>query len=253
MGNIDSLRSENDEYFIYEGTTQLAPNIPAESKLDLESIAVDLDTALMESDAYTRVYEPWKLIYPETDVVAKAFGTTMHPSTSSCIVTATDGRMYLSLYYVSETTLVTGARAMAGAASTPNFTNGDNYNGFVIYSISEGVATLVDSTVNDSIIWKKAAGSSVSGAFTSTVTLEAGWYYVGTLANWSADPGTGNHCVIAGWNLSYGGVNTLYGLPSTLKYRVLLSSLSAPPATFTIAAASNGIFTADIILYYTAP
>ena len=239
---LDSI-VKYDGYVKIYGGGQLVPDIPDTARASLED-------AIEETDAYTAIYEPWKLIYPETDIVAKAFGTPIHHSTSGN-VTSSDGRMHLSLYRVTEEIMVTGARALAVGTSDIGYTNGDNYNGFVIYKDSLGTAILVDSTVNDTVFWMKDRGEVVTGTFASTVTLEAGWYYIGTLANWSADPA--NDCSLAGWTSGYTGINGLYGYTGQRRLRIYLSSQDAPPASFVVADATTGLFTLDILLYYTAP
>ena len=210
---------------------------------------VDYETAIKQSDAYKLIYQPWKFLYPESDVVLKTFNTDMHPPSSNVPLTATDSRMYLYLLdSIPESTLITGPRAMQSGSSTPVYT-GDNYNGFVLYKLDGDSIRLIDTTTNDSEIWKVAAGGMITAAFSQApLTLEPGWYYVGTLANHSATSTSG---FLAGWNISFAGMNNLYGLPVTKKYRIIISTQTTPAAAYALSDVSNGIATGDVVLYYT--
>lgn len=214
-----------------------------------EGSVVDIDDMLYDSEVFSTYAKPWEIINPLTDVVAKAFATPMVTSTTNN-VTGTDGRMYLALYQVVEETLVTGARAIAAGTSAITYTTGNQYNGYVIYKdMGNDTAVLVDSTINDTVLFSKHNGALVTKEFTSTVTLTPGWYYIGTIANHAG--GATANCSLTGWTSSFNTIQTLYGLGTTRKYRLYISSLEAPPASFKISTATNGTFTSDIILYYT--
>jgi len=85
--------------------------------------------------------------------------------------------------YVSSATTLTGVKWVQQQQG--NYT-GDQYNGWGLFSYSGGTMTLVASTTNNSEIWKGAAASSQSVAFSTPYSATEGVYYLAALYNQSA-------------------------------------------------------------------
>ena len=85
--------------------------------------------------------------------------------------------MYVAVYLPTAQT-ITGVKWYQGTQG--NYT-ANNYNGVGLYSYSGGTMTLVASSTDDGTIWKAAATTVVSKAFSSTYAAAAGIYFVGAL------------------------------------------------------------------------
>ena len=96
----------------------------------------------------------------------------------------TNQRLLLSPVFIHETTLITGVKwvQVATGSYTPN-----NYNGVALYSLSAGTLTNIASSSNAGTTWSTFAANSMgSASFGSTVTINAGLYYIGILWSRSA-------------------------------------------------------------------
>lgn len=63
----------------------------------------------------------------------------------------------------------------------------DNYNGWGLYTVSSGTATLVASSTDDGNIWKGTGNTWQTKALSSTYNAAAGVYYLAALYNSSAE------------------------------------------------------------------
>lgn len=97
--------------------------------------------------------------------------------------TLTDGRGTYQKFKNPRTQTVNGVGFIQ---STQGAYTGDNYNGFVLYSVSGNAYTEITRTVNNADVWKGTANSLVKVAFPSPVVLNAGIYVVGSIYNNSA-------------------------------------------------------------------
>lgn len=117
----------------------------------------------------------------------------------------------------------------------------NNYNGVGLYSYLNGTLTLIASSTNDGNIWKAAGGTWVSKAFSSSVTISPGIYFVLSLYCSSAvvtAPAIGGTMayISAAWStLDFtnsakfmGFKSTITSLPST----VAMSTVSANSACY---------------------
>ena len=145
-----------------------------------------------------------------------------------------DGKALWTLFYLSDTTDVTGVGYML---STQGNYTADNYNGFAIYSVSGTTYTKIDSTANDGNLWKTAANTTAVKAFSAGPhELNPGIYYVFLVYNNSAQT--------TAPKLYYNNdlANAAFaGLTGTNKIQGVVNSQTTPPATET-----GGDVTADL-------
>jgi hypothetical protein len=133
-----------------------------------------------------------------------------------------DAVMKALLFYLPETTLVTGIRFtlyQAGAYTA------DNYNGAALYAWNVNKWDSVAYTTNDGNIWKATAGALTTVPFTDTYVAQAGFYKLVTLYNNSAE--TTNPLFTA--NTSVSSINGF--LP--FKIVGIKIGVTALPASFT--------------------
>lgn len=97
----------------------------------------------------------------------------------------TDGRAYYIPFNITKPTLITGVGFVQGDVQG-NYT-ANNYNGFVLYSVSGTTYTKIDSTTNDGNLWKVVPYTASSKAFTTTHTLNPGKYRIALVYNSSAE------------------------------------------------------------------
>jgi len=85
----------------------------------------------------------------------------------------TDSRPYQATHIIHDTITVTG---VSWDMLTQGNYNADNYNGFFLCSVSGTTLTVIASTADDATIWKKAAGTYSTKAFTAPIVLNPGTY-----------------------------------------------------------------------------
>ncbi len=95
----------------------------------------------------------------------------------------TDNTLHLIAVVLNTDETITGVMWVQNAQGVYT---ADNYNGVGLYSYSAGTLTLVASTTNDGNIWKAAAASFNTKAFSTPYSAIAGVYFVGLLYNSSA-------------------------------------------------------------------
>lgn len=98
-------------------------------------------------------------------------------------ITMVDNRIYLLPIVVKRDTIITGVKFTNQTQG--NYT-ADNNNKVGLYSYSGGTLTLVASSTNDGNLWKGAANTLQTKAFTTPYLAVAGVYYVAMLYNQSA-------------------------------------------------------------------
>lgn len=144
-----------------------------------------------------------------------------------------DGKALWTLFYLSDTTDITGVGYML---STQGDYTADNYNGFAIYSVSGTTYTKIDSTANDGNLWKAAANTAATKAFSSGAQeLNPGIYYIFLVYNNSAQ--------VTAPKLYYNNdlANAAFaGITGTNKIQGVVNSQTTPPITET-----GGDVTAD--------
>ena len=112
-----------------------------------------------------------QILTASNPILAETWGTNVF---STILLTLADQTAYFSLIYVNRTMTVTGIKWWQ---STQGSYTANNYNGWALYSLSGGTATLIDNTTNDGNIWK-ATQSVASKAFPSTHALSEGVYVI---------------------------------------------------------------------------
>lgn len=106
---------------------------------------------------------------------------------SSATFTSVDGTAYLEAVKIQTTKLYTGIGFMM-ASPTGAYT-ADNFNGFVIYSLSGNTMTEVARTADTPNLWKATAFTVTYTSFTTPVTLTAGITYI-IVGVWNASATT---------------------------------------------------------------
>jgi hypothetical protein len=135
-----------------------------------------------------------------------------------------DAQAIWTLFYLSDTTEVTGVGFLQETQG--NYT-ADNYNGFAIYSVSGTNYTKIDSTANDGNLWKTAANTSATRAFSAGPhELNPGIYYVFLVYNSSAQ--TTAPKIYFNDDLSNAVVS---GLTGTNKIAGTVTAQTTPPIT----------------------
>jgi hypothetical protein len=132
------------------------------------------------------------------------------------------------LAYVTDTVSVsTLYYQMHGAGSYT--TDGTDFNGIAIYSISGTTATRIAITANTPTIWTTAANNTASVSLTAPVTLVPGIYYVGFL-----------YCHLVQTTAPYivgsqpGVIYTDMVMNNSMKLGIFYSTVTSFPASFTI-------------------
>ena len=114
-------------------------------------------------------------------IKAEPLGTDISKITTG--VGLNTGELNLMLVYLPNDTTITGVKWFSNSLGAYN---SSNYNGVMLFSLSAGTATLIDSSPNDTAIWKSGtAGTFLSKAFTATHRLTKGTYVIGLLYNTS--------------------------------------------------------------------
>jgi len=113
-------------------------------------------------------------------IKSTCIGSGFLPNTGSGM---TSNRSYFNAVYIDKKITSTG---VAFYQATQGVFTGNNFNGLALYSYSGGTATQIAITANDANIWKNTSNTWVQVAWTSSVNLEAGIYYIGALYNNSA-------------------------------------------------------------------
>jgi len=116
----------------------------------------------------------------------KAFPIGITSFTNATVALAhSASRMTFVAIYIPQTITVTGVKWISTSAGT-SFVPSANYNGFALYSynIGTGLATRIDTTVNDNTIWSSTGFQSRAFAFPTS--LSPGIYYLGGMCNGSA-------------------------------------------------------------------
>jgi len=98
-------------------------------------------------------------------------------------ITMVDNRIFLLPIVVKRDTVITGVKF---TNQTQGVYTADNNNKVGLYSYSGGTLTLVASSTNDGNLWKGAANTLQSKAFTTPYLATAGVYFVAMLYNQSA-------------------------------------------------------------------
>lgn len=109
-------------------------------------------------------------------------GYTLAPGTPSATLTLVDGRCQVVAAFLYKSGVVTGIKFLQ--LTQGNYT-ADNNNRLGLYTVSEGVLTLVASSANDGNLWKATAGW-VTTPFSTPYTGVRSVYYVGYIYNSSA-------------------------------------------------------------------
>jgi hypothetical protein len=128
-------------------------------------------------DLYRRMGSSLKAMTPP--------GFTLEGMSSGLAIS--DGAQYFYIFYLANPDTLKGVRWYQRIQG--NYT-GDNYNGFALYTLSGGTATLVDSTANDANIWKGTSNTFQNKDFVIPYYATEGFYMISFLSNWTTTPGT---------------------------------------------------------------
>lgn len=145
----------------------------------------------------------WKFLGVNTKANLIYGGIENFTSTSS----PTSGTQYRYLLYVPKYSTISGVRFFL---ATQGAYNAGNYNGFKIYSLdtSSGGVTMIDSTANDTALFKSAANVWVSKSFISSHALAAGVYAIAMLyTNNGTQPTAPTIGIYAAWGNGNTGGN----------------------------------------------
>lgn len=107
-----------------------------------------------------------------------------YAAASSAVMTMVDGTAYSCLIDVTSDFTTTGVGLEMGSP-TGNYT-ADNWNGFVLFSLSGTAMTEVGRTADTPNLWKTTANTLGYNAFTSPISLTAGKYLIVGVWNASA-------------------------------------------------------------------
>jgi hypothetical protein len=113
-------------------------------------------------------------------IKSTGIGSPFLPNTGTGMV---DSRSYFNAVYLDKKITSTGT---AFYQATQGVFTGDNFNGLALYSYSGGTVTQIATTANDANIWKNTSNTWVQVAWTSSVTIEPGIYFIAALYNSSA-------------------------------------------------------------------
>lgn len=144
-----------------------------------------------------------------------------------------DQRASYVLAYVTDTVNVTTMYFQMHTAGNYT-TDGSDFNGIAIYSISGTTATRVAITVNAPALWTAAANSTGSVSLAAPVILVPGIYYVGFLYNYLVQT-TAPYIV----GSQPGVIYTDMVMNNSMKLGIFYSTVTAFPASFTISSTNT--------------
>ena len=144
-----------------------------------------------------------------------------------------DQRASYILAYVTDTVTVSTIYYQMHTAGNYT-TDGSDFNGIAIYSISGTTATRIAITANTPTIWTATANTLASVALTAPATLFPGIYYVGFLYNYLVQT-TAPYIV----GSQPGTIYTSIDLSNSMRLGIFYPSLTAFPASFTISSANT--------------
>lgn len=164
-------------------------------------------------------------------LIREALGSTIKASTMPVdrvvtTYTLVDTRMDVQAIYIRESMTLTGVKWFQLVQG--NYT-ADNYNGVGLYSYDgAGTLTLVASSTDDGNIWKGAANSMQSKAFSSTYNATPGVYFIALMYNNSSQ--TTAPTIGAASGLTNNNIQAV-DFTNSAKFRANRGSLSSFPAT----------------------
>ena len=245
-GDVTMARSQSEELTITANVRVTERLIPGDIYLEGPTPDVTIsNTELAALDGVTGVEEGVSMVEWNNGIednylkALQAAGSSIKVGSAMGFYprvdhTLYDGKALWTLFYLSDTTDVTGVGYML---STQGNYTADNYNGFAIYSVSGTTYTKIDSTANDGNLWKTAANTTAVKAFSAGPhELNPGIYYVFLVYNNSAQT--------TAPKLYYNNdlANAAFaGLTGTNKIQGVVNSQTTPPATET-----GGDVTADL-------
>lgn len=139
-------------------------------------------------------------------------------------VTMVSGRVYFMGVRVLKSGTISG---MFYRQITQGVFTGSDFNGAGLHTISSGTLSRVALTANDPNIWKATSGSFNSVAFTAPYSATAGVHFISVLycaSSASTAPSLG----ILG---AASSINTITGLPNSIKLSGILSSQTSIPSS----------------------
>jgi len=232
---ISKITSDGSNVKFYSGNKLLSPEDP--DTVDFGSVGVlKKDTVNVTAGSYTSRYdfktEPTRHEYIK---VLNKLGagiklSPIMPAGGSYVGSnqLVDQRASYILADVEDTVIVAALYYQMQTAGVYT-TDGSDFNGCAIYSISGTTATRISITPNTPTAWSVAAGTQQSISFTAPVTLYPGVYYVGFLFNFLAQT-TAPHIV----GIQPGYIYTSASLNNNMRLGIFYSGITAFPASFTI-------------------
>lgn len=154
-----------------------------------------------------------------------------------------DGTMRIAVFYVTESTTLTGFiwwQTVLGDYVS------DNYNGGALCSFSGGTCTVVASSTNDGNIWKAAANTIGTKAFSSPYVAAPGLYVFAMLYNSSSQttaPSIGTYSNLQ--NLALASA----GLTAGNKISGILTAQTSIPSSFAMSSLTGNNVLPYIGLY----
>lgn len=139
------------------------------------------------------------------------------------------GTLMLTCVYVPEMSTITGV--MWYQSTTGSFTAA-NYNGVGLYSHSDGTLTLIASSTSDDSIWKSTASTINQKAFSSSISVPSGVYFIGALYNYTTTQTT-QPVIGAGASVVNLAVQT-FTLTNSNKFVSVLSSQTSLPSSLSM-------------------
>lgn len=166
------------------GGTQITSALPVAVPDVAYSAAWDGSTNVPTRNAVYDVFDPY-IDSVSILQVMKSLGSSIKAipignSLPTATFTMTDGTIYYTPMYITRSFTATGV--MFYQATQGNFT-ADNNNYIGLFSYSGGTLTQVAITANNGNIWKGTSNSWQTVAFSSTVALTPGIYYIASLYN----------------------------------------------------------------------
>lgn len=126
------------------------------------------------------VCDPWMIAYRLMGSSIKSISpSARRMSDITTSYTLSNGTMLLCAVYVPENVTVTGV--MWYQRSSGSFSGTTIYGAFGLYSQGNGVLTLIASSTSSSTLWTATSNTVQKKAFSSTLLIDSGVYYIGAL------------------------------------------------------------------------
>lgn len=214
-------------------TGQTVPSAPPSGKVELYVDSADkIVKQIDENGLVSRLGAPDGAYIPNQLAIYQALGSQLQALGYGVGVEAITShnvlvsqRLSFVAVYISKPTLITGVKWYQNIQGVYT---ASNFNGVGLYSYAAGTLTQIATSTNNGNIWKAASGGLRSQAFTGTLTVQPGIYFVAFVYSASAATTVPDLGIIGMMTASSMG---MLDLASNLGFHMITTGVTALPST----------------------